>query len=205
MTRFDDFPDDDFIETERQKKRPQKSSQEELEERIYNKRCQLVKLAHSSDYSKFLEFLRENENILMKMDDYGKECIRLTCQSAWENSPYSSFEDIKMFDRMFEPYIDIKHSKRVPTMGDRLERSEPKMTIEEEIAYRSRGSYYAMWDFISNPEWQDKLKGRTDLYDRVKYMIDRAKRENLAVSINFKRYEPSDEDMYVKVLELMKE
>ena len=80
----------------------------------------------------------------------------------------------------------------------------PKMTLEEEIAYRSRGSYYAMWDFISNPEWQRKLKGRTDLYDKVKFMIDRAKKENYAVTSSMKRYDPSDEETFRKVLESMR-
>ena len=202
--RFDDIPDDDAMGTGRQNRKPVKSAQEEMEELVYSKRCQLVKLANSSNYSKFMEFLRDNGHILCKMDDYGKECIRRTCQRAWENASQSTFEDLAVFDRLFGPHIDVSHSKRIPVMGSRSEHLEAKLTLEEEIANRSRGSYYAMWVFITDPEVQSKLKGRTDLYDSVKYLIDRAKANNEAVSPLFKRYEPSDEETYAMVLGLMK-
>ena len=205
MARFDDFPDDDFIETERQKKKPKKSSEDEFQELLYNKRCHLVKLSKTSEFAKFMEFLRENEHIFAKMNDADKECMRRTCQRALDSSYASTIDDIQYCNKMFGPYIDVRRSKRVPVFGKKEEHQEPKMTLEEEIAYRSRGSYYAMWDFITNPEFQDKLKGRTDLYDKVKYMIDRAKTNNEAILPQFKTYEPLDEEMYVKILELMKE
>lgn len=195
--------DDEEVVMEKKNKRPQKTSEEELRERIYEKQVYLVKLIHSNNYPKMMEFIRDNENTFLKMDDFNKECIRRSCQEILTSTYLSTEEDMKYCDRIFGQYVDIRNSNRVPTGESNIHR-ESKMTIEEEIAYRSKGSYYAMWDFINNPEWQERLKGRDDLYDKVKYMIDRAKKENIAVSINFKRYEPSDEDMYVKVLELMK-
>ena len=200
-----DLPDAEEEIVKETKKRPQKTSEEDFEERLYNKRCQLVKLSKSSDFSKFMEFLRENENVFRKMNDYDKECMRRTCERALGSSYIATMDDAEYCDRIFGPYIDPRHSKRIPSTDNDVRYRERKMSLEEEIAYRSRGSYYAMWSFISDPEWQGRLKGRTDLYDKVKFMIDRAKEENIAISEDFKRYEPSDEEMYVKILELMKE
>ena len=143
-----------------------------------------------------------------KMNDRDKECMRRTCQSAWEKHyNQADLEDLDIFNRIFGPHIDIRKSKTVPIPHtESYDRDEKPKTVEEEIRYRSLGTYYAMWDFITNPEWQEKLKGRADLYDKVKFMIDRAKENNDCVVYGrFKTYEPSDEEMYEKVLNLMKE
>lgn len=198
MNRFDDIPEMDDIEV---KRKPKKSPEEDMEEKIYKARCKLVEYS-KVDYSKFIEYLRENENLFRKMDDCSKECMRRTCENAMVKG-YGNYDDVDYFNKVFGSYIDPKKSKRIPTSVQEIK--EKKMSLEEEIAYRSRGTYYAMWDFISNPEWQEKLKGRADLYDKVKYMIDRAKENNESVSPMFKTYEPSDEEMYDKVLNLMKE
>jgi len=199
---FDDDAEEYFNKNKSKKK--EKTDEEILDEEIYNRRCKLVKYAHS-DYFKFKEYLLNNESFFKsKMAQPDKECMRRTCQTAYDNAYSAEYEDIQIFDRIFGRYIDPRKSETIPTT-ERHEPVERKMTIEEEIEYRSRGSYYAMWDFISNPEWQERLKGREDLYDKVKYMIERAKENNDYVTVNMKRYEPSDEDMYVKVLNMMKE
>lgn len=200
MTRFDDVPDTDEIETK--SKKPKKTFEEELEDTIYDRRCKLVKLSNTSDIHKFMTFLRENEHIFKKADDYSKECMRRTCDRIL-NSSNSTLEDAEYCDRIFGPYIDPRHSKRIPIMGGHNHKEKSK-TVEEEIAERSCGTYYAMWDFITNPEWQEKLRGRSDLYGKVKFMIDRAKENNEAVLPTFKTYESSDEIIIEKVLEMMK-
>lgn len=199
---FDEDAEEYFNKNKSKKK--EKTDEEILDEEIYSRRCKLVKYAHS-DYFKFKEYLLNNESFFKsKMAQPDKECMRRTCQTAYDNTYSAEYEDIQIFDRIFGRYIDPRKSETIPTT-ERHEPTERKMTMEEEIAYRSKGTYYAMWDFISNPEWQERLKGRADLYDKVKYMIDRAKENNDYVTINMKRYEPSDEDMYVKVLNMMRE
>ena len=202
---FFDMDAEEYLEQNKSKKK-EKSDEELLEEKIYERRCQLVKLSRS-DYHKFINYLLEFENFFKsKMDERDKECMRRTCQSAWEKHyNQADLEDLDIFNRIFGPHIDIRKSKTVPIPDTQsYDRDEKPRTVEEEIRYRSLGTYYAMWDFITNPEFQEKLKGRADLYDKVKYMIERAKENNDYVTINMKRYEPSDEDMYVKVLNLMK-
>ena len=194
----------DDSEVEKIDRKFKKNEAVDFEELLYAKRCQLVKLSNSSHINRFMSFLKDNEHIFKRMDDCDKECMRRTCDRILSNS-YSTIDDVRYCDRLFGHYIDPRHSNRIPTMGNDREHKEKPMSLEEEIAYRSRGSYYAMWSFITNPEFQEKLKGRADLYDKVKFMIDRAKDENEAVTINLKRYEPSDEEMYVKVLGLMKD
>ena len=181
----------------------EKTDVELLEEKIYERRCKLVKLAHS-DYHKFISYLLEYEVFFKtKMKPADKECMRRTCQTAFNNYNGAEYNDIEIFDRIFGIWIDPRKSKTIPvSCGTQVK--ETVKSVEDEIKERSCGSYYAMWDFITNPVWQEKLKGRADLYDKVKFMIDRAKENNDAVTDNFKRYEPSDEEMYVKVLELMK-
>ena len=189
---------------EKPKGKNHKTDEELLEEKIYERRCQLVKLS-KTDYHKFIDYLLEFENFFKtKMKDADKECMRRTCQTAYDNSNYAEFEDTQIFNRIFGRWVDPCKSESIPII-ESYEPKEKGMTIEEEIAYRSRGTYYAMWDFISNSEWQEKLKGRADLYDKVKFMIDRAKEENeCVVHGKLKSYEPSDEEMYEKVLNLMK-
>ena len=191
-------------DAERPKGKNQKTDDEILKEEIYNRRVKLVAFAHS-DYFKFKQYLLDNESFFKsKMNDADKECMRRTCQTAYDNSCQAEIEDVDIFNRIFGRWIHPSKSETIPT-GERHEPKEKPMTIEEEIAYRSLGTYYAMWDFITNPEFQEKLKGRTDLYDKVKFMIDRAKEnDDCAVYGKFKTYEPSDEGMYVKVLESMK-
>lgn len=199
---FDDDAEE-YLKTN--KKKSKKSDEEMLDEEIYRRRCKLVALSRV-DYYKFRQYLLDNESFFKsKMTPADKECMRRTCQNAWDKSVYSDIEDVEIFDRIFGRYIDPRKSETIPQY-DSHECKIVKMTIEEEIAFRSKGSYYAMWDFISNPEWQKKLKGRVDLYDKVKFMIDRAKENNDCIKrCVFKEYEPSDEEMYVKVLELMKD
>lgn len=198
---WSDIPEVEEIEVKQ--KKPKKSDAEILEDEIYNRRVKLVKLAHS-DYFKFKQYLLDNESFFKsKMKDADKECMRRTCQTAYDNSCYAEIEDADIFNRIFGRWIDPRKSETIPT-GERHEPKEKPMTIEEEIEYRSRGSYYAMWDFISNPKWQEQLKGREDLYDKVKFMIDRAKENNESVLPQFKHYEPSDEEMYVKVLNIIR-
>ena len=198
--------DDDAEEylAKNKNKKHEKSSEELLKEEIYNRRVKLVALS-KTDYRKFIAYLTENATFFKtKMNDADRECMRRTCQRAWDENSISTIEELDLFNKTFGPWIDPRKSKTIPVFKVK-EYEEPVMTIEEEIAYRSRGSYYAMWDFISNPKWQEQLKGRTDLYDKVKYMIDRAKENNESVLPGkFKLYEPSDEEMYVKVLNLMK-
>ena len=194
--------DEDNDNKEPSKKR-KKTPQEESEDTLYQRRCELVRLSKASDFSRFMSFLRENERVFYKMEQADKECMRRTCQRAIDNSPSSKSSDIEYCDKVFGRFIEVSRS-RTANDNSQHEHKEPKMTLEEEIAYRSRGSYYAMWDFISNPEWQRKLKGRTDLYDKVKFMIDRAKKENYAVTSSMKRYDPSDEETFRKVLESMR-
>lgn len=182
----------------------EKTDEQLLDEEIYKRRCKLVQLAHS-DYFKFKEYLLNNESFFKsKMKDADKECMRRTCQTAYDNSKCAEIGDTQIFERIFGRWIDPRKSDTIPVSDEQVHKEKAK-TIEEEIKERSCGSYYAMWDFISNPVWQDRLKGRIDLYDKVKFMIDRAKENNDCVVYGkFKTYEPSDEEMYVKVLELMK-
>ena len=199
---FDDDAEE-YLETNK-KKQSKKSEEEILDEEIYKRRCKLVSLSRN-DYYKFKQYLLDNESFFKsKMAQADKECMRRTCQNAWDKSTYSEIGDTEIFDRIFGKYVNPHKSETIP-LYDSRERKMVKMTIEEEIDFRSKGSYYAMWDFISNPEWQEKLKGREDLYDKVKSMIDRAKENNDCVKrFVFKEYEQSDEEMYVKVLGLMK-
>lgn len=190
------------LETNVRKKKPKKSLEEEFQELLYERRCKLVALSRTNDISKFIMFLKENEHIFSKMNECDRECMRRVCESILTKSYHTTVNDIEYCNKIFGNYIDPRNSHTIYESG--RTNFECRMTLEEEIASRSKGTYYAMWSFITNPEFQEKLKGRTDLYDEVKYMIDRAKKENEAVSINFKRYEPSDEEMYVKVLGLMK-
>lgn len=194
---------DEDNDKKEQSKKQKKTPQEEFEDAVYKRRCELVRLSKSSDFTRFMSYLRENERTFSKMEQADKECMRRTCQRAIDNSSSSTSEDIEYCDRVFGRFIEASRSMTANGI-DQHEYKEPKMTLEEEIAYRSRGSYYAMWDFISNPEWQRKLKGRTDLYDKVKFMIDRAKKENYAVTSSMKRYDPSDEETFRKVLESMR-
>lgn len=200
--------DDDAEEylAKNKNKKHEKSSEERLKEEIYNRRVKLVALSKTSQYHKFMSYLRENATFFKtNMNDADRECMRRTCQRAWDNNSVSTADDLELFNKTFGPWVDPRKSKTIP-VNKVKEYTEPVKTVEEEIAYRSRGSYYAMWDFISNPKWQEQLKGRDDLYDKVKYMIDRAKENNESVLPGkFKLYEPSDEEMYEKVLNLMKE
>lgn len=203
---FFDMDAEEYLEQNKSKKK-EKTDEELLEEKIYERRCQLVKLS-KTDYHKFINYLLEFENFFKtKMKDADKECMRRTCQMAWEiHNIQADLEDLEIFNRIFGPYIDIRKSKTVPIPDTQShDRDKTPKTIEEEIRYRSLGTYYAMWDFITNPEWQEKLKGRTDLHDKVKFMIDRAKENNeCAIYGKFKTYEPSDEEVFEKVLNLMK-
>lgn len=198
--------DDTEVETEaKNKKSKKKTPEEEFDELAYKKRCKLVALSKNGSFNEFVQFIKDNEKIFVKADGYDRECMRRTCERAITRYPYYDEEAVAYIDRIFGPHVDVMKSILIPTYTVKSY-TEPKMTLEEEIRYRSCGTYYAMWDFITNPEFQEKLKGRTDLYDKVKFMIDRAKEENeCVVPGKLKSYEPSDEEMYVKVLNLMKE
>ena len=199
---WNDFPDTDDIKVK--SKRTQKSDDEVLEDRIYQVRCKLVAKSHN-DYFEFIQFIKDNEKTLQKMKPADKECMRSTCQRVFDRSYDYNQEDYDYINNLFGRYIDPRSSETIPTYGMDGGKDRPK-TVEEEIKERSLGSYNAMWEFITNPHWQEKLKGRTDLHDKVKFMIDRAKENNDCVKrCRFKEYEPSDEVMFEKVLNLMKE
>lgn len=200
---FFDVDADQYLEENKDKKKAKKSDSEILDEDIYARRCKLVKLAHS-DYYKFKEYLLNNESFFKsKMAQPDKECMRRTCQTAYDRSSYADYDDLQIFDRIFGRWVDPRKSDTIP-ITQQIVHEKNKKSVEEEIKERSCGTYYAMWDFITNPEWQEKLKGRADLYDKVKFMIDRAKDENYAVVPSMKRYEPTDEIIIEKVLEMMK-
>ena len=201
--------DDDEVVAPAGKKRHEPTAEERLKEDIYNRRVKLVRLSNT-DYYKFKEYLLANEEFFKHhLSDYDKECLRHTCERAMERfDREASLDDYKIYDRIFGYSIDPRKSRTIPVYSDnsrRLNDSPYRLPIDQQVKWFYETTYEGFWKWISNPEIQDKLHYRNDLTESLIKTIENNKLRNYEIVRGRRKYVPTDEETFTKVVELTKE
>lgn len=182
-------------------------SDDRLKERIHFTRCRLVAL--SSNYPVFLDYMRENEDILSQMDDAGKECMRRLCHDSMQaHAIYHSLDHIWYFDHLFGPYIPADRSHTIPVgKSPYAIRDDTPKTLDEQVIAYTNTTYQTFYDWISDPDVQARLAERPDLEHNVRKAIDTNRMHNLVMAPRrgLREYHPDDEALFAKVLDSMKD
>ena len=207
----DSFFDEDaeeYRECNKSKKSSKLSDADRLKEDIYNRRVKLVQLSRTN-YFRFKEYLLANEEFFKHhLSDYDKECLRNTCEIAMSQFDYDvSFDDYKIYDRIFGYYIDPRKSRRIPVYNERkpTDDSPYRLPIDKQVQWFYETTYEGFWKWISNPEIQDKLHYRNDLTDDLIKTIENNKKRNYEIVRGRRKYVPTDEETFTKVVGLTKE
>lgn len=207
---FDDDADEYLKHNTDTKKRSEPTPEEKLKEEVYNRRCKLVRYSHVS-YSRFLEYLRDNEDFFKKnLSNAEKENIRrVTCERAWtENSSVATIYDLELFDRVFGPSIDARASKTIPVYGcdgNPMDDDPKKYPIEKQLNWYGNSTYETFWNWVNDADTQSKLKGRKDLVDNYDKLVEEQIRHNYVMFKGRKEYEEQDYITYMYVRNLMLE